>query len=310
MKLSALLQPKLVKCGLAAKAKDEALVELLQVMAAETPGVTLDELKVALADREKLGPFSMAKGCAFPHARTEKVSDFRIAVGTAPQGLDFKAPDGSLIRLVVLFVIPKKHSNLYLTTLAQFLNLFSTEENLAKAVQAKTGEDLIAAVDALGSRPAAPAVPPVPPVPPAPPPLPTVTPGTPLSKAVELLAATRAEAVPVVDGEGNLVGELTAHALLQLGVREHFLQLAGAASLQPGSSIESVFRSHADAPLEKLGLLTTQGYRSVQEDEPLLEMAVKLSQSGGRGAYVLRGRRLVGSVTTGDILKKLSGGRG
>lgn len=300
MKLSALLNPKLIKCGLVAKTKDEALVEMLEVMAAGTPGVTLEELKLALAEREKLGPFSMAKGSAFPHARTEKVSDFRIALGTIPQGLDFKAPDGNSIRLVVLFVIPKKHSNLYLTTLAQFLNLFSSEENLLKVAHAKTGEDLVATVDTLGVRP------------PAGPPLTSmssVTLSTTLSKAVELLSSTKSEAVPVVDGEGNLLGELTAHSLLQLGVREHFLQLASAASLQAGASIESVFKSHADTSLEKLGLLTTQGYRSVQEDEPLLEMAVKLSQSGARGAYVLRGRRLVGSVSTGEILKKISGSR-
>jgi mannitol/fructose-specific phosphotransferase system IIA component (Ntr-type)/CBS domain-containing protein len=300
MKLSSLLNPKLVKCGLVAKTKEEALLELLEVMAAGTPGITLDDLKAALAEREKLGPFSMAKGSAFPHARTEKVSDFRIAIGTVPQGLDFKAPDGSLIRLVVLFVIPKKHSNLYLTTLAQFLNLFSSEENLLKAAQAKSGEDLITAVDSLGVRPPAPSASPA---------LATLTGSTMLSKAIELFASTRAEAIPVVDGEGNLVAELSAGSLLQLGVREHFLQLASPASLQQGTSIESVLRSHGDTPIEKLGLLSSNGLRTVQEDEPLLETAVKLSQSGARGAYVLRGRRLVGSVTTAEVLKKLTGGR-
>src|ERR1043165_3802888 len=180
MRLSSLLNPKLIKCGLSARTKEDALEEILQFMAAGTPGVTHPELKAALAEREKLGPFSMAKGSAFPHARTEKVSDFRIAVGTAPQGLDFKAPDGNLIRLVVLFVIPKKHSNLYLTTLAQFLNLFGSEENLLTAVQSKSGEDLIAAVDAGAVRPAAA---------PLASGLTTVTPQTPLSKAVELFAA-------------------------------------------------------------------------------------------------------------------------
>jgi mannitol/fructose-specific phosphotransferase system IIA component (Ntr-type) len=299
MKLSSLLNPKLIKCGLAAKSKEEALEEMLEVMAAGTPGVTVVELRAALAEREKLGPFSMAKGSAFPHARTEKVSDFRIAVGTAPQGLDFKAPDGNLIRLVVLFVIPKKHSNLYLTTLAQFLNLFAAEENLLKAAQAKSGEDLVAAVDSLGVRPAAPMTGG----------LPTVTPQTPLSKAVELFSATKAEAIPVVDADGNFVGELTAGALLQLGVREHFLHLTTAATLQAGGSIETVLRSHADAPLESLGVLSSNGFRTVQEDEPLIEMAVKLCHAGARGAYVLRGRRLVGSVTTGEILKKIAGGK-
>ena len=300
MKLSSLLNPKLIKCGLAARSKDEALEEMLEVMAAGTPGVTVAELKTALAERDKLGPFSMAKGSAFPHARTEKVTDFRIAVGTAPQGLDFKAPDGNLIRLVVLFVIPKKHSNLYLTTLAQFLNQFAAEENLLKVAHAKSGEDLVAAVDSCVARPAAA---------PLASGLATVTPQTPLSKAVELFSATRAEAIPVVDADGNLVGELSAGALLQLGVREHFLHLTSSATLQAGGSIESVLRSHADASLESLGVLASNGFRTVQEDEPLLEMAVKLCHAGARGAYVLRGRRLLGSVTTGEILKKIAGGR-
>jgi mannitol/fructose-specific phosphotransferase system IIA component (Ntr-type) len=301
MKLAPVLNPKLVKCGLSACGKEEALEEMLQVMAAETPGVTLPELRAALADREKLGPFSMAKGAAFPHARTEKVQDFRIAVGTCPQGLDFKAPDGQPIRIVVLFVIPKKHSNLYLHTLAQFLNLFSSEEALKRIAGASSGADLVAAVDAVQNRPPGPAVGAG---------IPSVTLQTPLGRAIEALSAARAEALPVVDAEGNLVGELSAGALLQLGVREHLLRLANPASLQgaPGS-LEQVIRSHAEASLESLGVVASNGYKTVQEDEPLLDMAVKLCHAGARGAYVLRGRRLVGGVTTGEILKRISGGR-
>jgi mannitol/fructose-specific phosphotransferase system IIA component (Ntr-type) len=300
MKLSSLLNPRLIRCGLAAKGKEEALDEVIGVMAAGTPGVTAAEIRAALGEREKLGPFSMAKGCAFPHARTEKVQEFRIALGTAPAGLDFKAPDGNPIRLVVLFVIPKKHSNLYLTTLAQFLNVFGVEENLQRVLKASTGEEFVAAVDALpGKAPAAPVSPT----------LATVTPATTLSKALEVLSASRADAVPVVDAEGNLLGELTAAALLQLGVREHFLRLSSTATLKAGEAIDSVLRSHADAPIESLGVVSSNGFRTVQEDEPLVEMAVRLCHAGARSAYVLRGKKLAGLVTTGEVLKRISGGR-
>ncbi len=300
MKLSSLLSPKLVHCGLAARTKEAALEEVLQLMAAGTPGVTLAELKSALADREKLGPFSMAKGCAFPHARTEKVAEFRIAVATSPAGIDFKAPDGLPIRLVVLFAIPKKHSNLYLTTLAQFLNVFGQEENLQRVLAAKTGEEFLAAVDACAPRAAgaAPAVA-----------TPSVTPQTPLSKAIETMALARADVLPVVDVDGNLLGELTAAALLQLGVREHFLHLSSTAALKPGEALDAVLRSHAGAPLESLGVINPTGFRTVQEEEPLVEMAVRLCHAGARGAYVLRGRRLVGVVGTGEILKRITGGK-
>jgi mannitol/fructose-specific phosphotransferase system IIA component (Ntr-type) len=300
MKLASLLNPRLIKCGLAARTKEDALNEVIDVMAQATPGVSAAELRTALADREKLGPFSMAKGSAFPHARTEKVTDFRIAVGTAPQGIDFKAPDGNPIRLIILFAIPRKHSNLYLHTLAQFLNLFSVEENLQKAVLARTGEEFVALVDQLSGRPA---------VPPGAHPVPAVTPQTSLAKALEVLAANRLDAVPVVDAEGNLVGELTASSLLGLGVREHLLRVSQTASLRPAEPIDAVLRSHADAPIEGLGVIASNGFRTVQEDEPLVEMAVKLCHAGARGAYVLRGRRLVGHVSTGEILKRIAGAR-
>ncbi|MFN3484236.1 MAG: PTS sugar transporter subunit IIA [Planctomycetota bacterium] len=300
MKLSSLLSSRLIKCGLAARTKEEALNEVIDVMTQATPGVTAAELRAALAEREKLGPFSMAKGSAFPHARTEKVTDFRIAVGTAPQGIDFKAPDGNLIRLIVLFAIPRKHSNLYLHTLAQFLNLFSVEENLQKVVQARTGEEFVALVDQLSGRPS---------VPPGAHPIPAVTPQTPLSKALEILAVNRLDTLPVVDAEGNLIGELTASSLLGLGVREHLLRVSQTASLRPAEPIDAVLRSHADAPIESLGVISSNGFRTVQEDEPLVEMAVKLCHAGARGAYVLRGRRLVGHVSTGEILKRIAGAR-
>ncbi len=300
MKLSSLLNPKLIRCGLSAKTKEEALDEVIGVLAAGTPGVTDAELRAALAEREKLGPFSMAKGCAFPHARTEKVQEFRIALGTAPAGIDFKAPDGNPIRLVVLFVIPKKHSNLYLATLAQFLNVFGVEDNLQRVLKASTGDEFVAVVDGLAGKPAGATVSTA---------LPTVTLQTPLARAVEVLTASRADAVPVVDAEGNLVGELTAAALLQLGVREHFLRLSSTVTLKGGDPIDAVLRSHADAPIEGLGVVSPNGFRTVQEEEPLVEMAVRLCHAGARSAYVLRGRKLAGVVTTGEILKRISGGK-
>ncbi len=298
MKLSSLLQPKLIKCGLAAATKQDALAELVRVLLPQAPALSEAELLQALADREKLGPFSMGKGVAFPHARTEKVSDFTIVFGTSPQGIDFRAPDGHKVKVAILFVIPKKHSNLYLQALAAFLNVLASEPNLARVVEAKTPEEVIATLDALAGKPReggtieSSGVP-------------SVAVGTPLGKAMAALAAAKAEALPVVDAEGALVGELTAAAILQLGVKEHMLALASP-SLNGGVGMEAVLRQHADTPVEAIaGLVAANGFKTVQEDEPPLDVAVRLVRGGGRGAYVLRGRKLVGVVTAGDLLRKL-----
>ena len=153
MNLSSLLQPRLVRCGLPASTKDEALAQMVRLMVEAEPSLSEAELMQALVEREKLGPFSMGKGIAFPHARTEKVKDFTLALATIPEGVDFRAPDGHKVRILVLFAIPRKHSDLYLQTLAAFLSFFAAEGNVERILAAKTPEELIAAVDVPGEPP-------------------------------------------------------------------------------------------------------------------------------------------------------------
>jgi mannitol/fructose-specific phosphotransferase system IIA component (Ntr-type) len=299
VKLSSLLQPRFIKCGLAAASKQECLEELARLLVSQQPALTEQELLQALTEREKLGPFSMGRGVAFPHARTEKVNDFTIALGTSAAGVDFRAPDGHKVRVAILFVIPKKHSNLYLQALAAFLNVLSVEANLQRVVDARKPEDLIAVLDALGGKPKEPG-----PVEAAG--VPSLLLGTTLAKSVEALLAAKADALPVVDGDGHLVGELSAAAVLQLGVREHLLALASPASLQGSVALESALRQHADTAIEAIsGLVSANGFKTVQDDEPALDMAMRLVRGGARGAYVLRGRRLIGCVTAVDLLRKL-----
>jgi mannitol/fructose-specific phosphotransferase system IIA component (Ntr-type) len=298
MKLSALINPRLVRCSMAARTKDEALQELVKLLVASEAGLTDAEILAALAEREKQGPFSMGKGIAFPHARTEKVRDFTIVLGTSPAGIDFKAADGVKVRILILFVIPKKHSNLYLQTLAAFLNFFTVESNTQRVLEAKTGEDVVATIDGLSSRPAPAA------------PVATnghvasIPSGTTLARALDALAAARAEALPVVDGEGNLVGELTAGSVLQLGVRDHLLSLATPATLSGVGSLEQALRQKADATIESLALVHSNGFPTVQEEETSLEVAIRLAGSG-RTAYVLKGRRLVGTLGPAELLRRL-----
>lgn len=302
MKLSSLIQPKLVKCGLAAQSKDQALRELVDLLVAQDSALTAEEILQSLSERERLGPFSMGKGAAFPHARTEKVKDFTVAIGTSPAGIDFKAPDGNRIRVIVLFVIPKKHSNLYLHALAQFLSIFAVEAHAARVINARDGEELVAALDAVSGRREASvrdsmgsaAV--------------SVTGGTTLSRTVELLLQNRLDAIPVVDAEGALVGEVTVAAILQLGLREHLLHLSNAMVLRNSEPFDGLLKAHGESALEALpGLVASNSFKTVQEEDPLLEVALRLTRSQVRGAYVLRGRKLAGVVTLTDLLRRVAG---
>lgn len=302
MKLSSLVHPKLVKCGISAQTKDQALRELVEVLTAHEPSLGAEEILQSLAERERLGPFSMGKGAAFPHARTEKVKDFTVVIGTSPQGIEFKAPDGLKIRVIVLFVIPKKHSNLYLHALAQFLSIFANESLASRVIHAQNGDELVGALDAASGRKESsvrdtiggPVL--------------SVTPQTTLLRTVEVMLQNRVDVLPVVDGEGNLVGETSASAILALGVKEHLQNLSNAMVLKSTEPFEGMLRAHGEAAIEALpGLVAPNSFKTVQEDDPLLEVAVRLTRAGARSAYVLKGRRLTGVLTLTDLLRRVAG---
>jgi CBS domain-containing protein len=140
---------------------------------------------------------------------------------------------------------------------------------------------------------------------------PGLTPHTTVAKAFEALSAARGESLPVIDGEGNLVGEISSTAILQLALRDHLLALSAPGVLSPGPSLEKALRQHADSPIHSVaGLVTTNGFRTVQEDDTPLQMAASLAQGGrSTSAYILRGTRLVGTISAGEILRRLGATR-
>jgi mannitol/fructose-specific phosphotransferase system IIA component (Ntr-type) len=278
MRLSSLLHPQRIKCGLAATYKEGALAELVELVTSTTRNISAQDITTALEEREKQGPFSMGKGSAFPHARTEKIDEFIIALGTLNEGVDFKAPDGVPIRIMVLFVIPKKHSNLYLHTLAAFLSLFQVEEHLDRVLRAKTGEEVVRIIDELGPTPENPRenVLPYHPIIP-------VQLDTPLSIANERLMRSGMEALPVVDTIGDLLAEIPAAALRKT---------AGQPELKPTTPLSGF-----------PDILIRTGLSTVQEDSSPQEAARHLHDSGINYAYVLRGRRLLGRITVPDLPK-------
>jgi hypothetical protein len=109
-----------------------------------------------------------------------------------------------------------------------------------------------------------------------------------------------------VDAEGTLVGEIGAMSILQLGLKEHLLAPATPASPPGGGNLNIALGQHAETPVEAVpGVVSANGFATIQEDEAPLDVAIRLARADGRSTYVLRGRKLVGVVTPVDLLKKL-----
>lgn len=306
MKISSLLSPSLIRCRLQARSKDAALRELAELLQRRCPELSADGIVQSLQARERLGPFSIGKGVAFPHARTEQLKEFTVVVGGAPDGIDFKAADGQPVRLLILFVIPKKHSNLYLQAMAAFLNFFSLEENLARTLRAETPEALLSVFEtAQASGRAGPTVKSV-----MEPPPPPFTIESPLSELLKAMRRPGCPAVPVVDAQGALTGEIRPAALLRAVSRDVLGSAMDPETLGRAADVDRFLSEHSATPIGTVpGLVANGTLPAVQQGEPIAAAAIRLARSNSDYAFVLDGRRLVGwvrgiSLLSGDVQNK------
>lgn len=303
MKLSSLLNARLVKCGLAARDKAGALRELAELLAWMDKRCTLDDLLQALREREKLGAFSMNMGMALPHARTEKVESFAIVVGTSPEGIDFAAPDGRPVRIILLFVVPKRASNLYLQAMGAFLGLLRQPAQFEALAGAKTPDEFLRLVDAAGIQVREPSH-----VKDVMAPLAgALTPEKPLREALDHLLRNGLDFVPVVDAEGELQGEINALEIVRLSLGDFLLGLTNSTVLATREPLADFLRLHGEAPVAQF---CEKAPLRLPEDASLLEAAMLMTRGGHSRVYVAKGRKVVGWIGVSDLVRRIAGERG
>jgi len=60
-----------------------------------------------ILEREKGATTTLDTGLAIPHARTDLISDFHVALGLVPEGFQDASQPGITIKAVFLFLSPK-----------------------------------------------------------------------------------------------------------------------------------------------------------------------------------------------------------
>lgn len=303
MKLSSLLHPKLIKCGLAARDKAGAVRELAELLAWSDRRCTVEGLLAALSEREKLGAFSMGRGMAFPHARTETIESFTVVVGTSQAGIDFGAPDGQPVRFIVLFAVPKRASALYLQAFAALLALLSQPAHMAALLEARSPEEFLRLVDASGIQVREPSH-----VKDVMAPLPcAMAPEKPLREAVEHLLRNGTDFVPVVDGDGELRGEVSALEIVRRSLGDFLLGLTNSTVLSTREPFADFLRLHGESPVSQFcGRETLR----LPEEASLLEAALLMTRGDHARAFVVKGKKVVGWIGASDLVRRIAGVRG
>src|SRR5208283_2189607 len=113
--------------------KDDALQFLAHIIEAipSVPSGT-DVVGLVMA-RESSTNTALGKGWAIPHARIPVEGDLFCVVGWSPAGIDYGAPDGMPVSIIVMYLVPSNQRNHYLrevSILAKALMTYSETEKL------------------------------------------------------------------------------------------------------------------------------------------------------------------------------------
>ena len=133
---------KLMLPNLQAKTRDEAIKEMIDLMAAEGFVEKPEMLFESALNREAIVPTAVENGLAFPHVRGIEGGGLIFACGLKKQGLHFGAPKNRLTRIVFFIVIPLAASAFYLNLITGLMQTFSDADARERLLECKTQEKM------------------------------------------------------------------------------------------------------------------------------------------------------------------------
>ncbi len=150
-KLTDYLNQQAIELDMDASSKEAVLARLVDILVRNGILPAQNTLLEALQEREGLGSTGVGHGVAIPHARSQEIKGFAIALGRTREALDFDAVDGQPTRIFFLLVGPEKDGNEHLALLAKIARVMKdarTREQLLAVSSAEEAMALFAQRDA------------------------------------------------------------------------------------------------------------------------------------------------------------------
>ena len=138
-----LITSNVIQVPLKSKNKIEVIRELVEVL--DKAGKISDKESVlnAVISRENMGSTGLEKGIAVPHAKTEKVKTLTLAIGIAPDGVDFDALDGEPSKLFFLLLAQPNQSGPHIEALAEIARITRSQSFCRMLLSASSPEEVV-----------------------------------------------------------------------------------------------------------------------------------------------------------------------
>jgi CBS domain-containing protein len=263
---------------------------LLERLAAAGAVSDVEKLRQRMQEERAEDLVAMSDRAFLLHYRTDAVRDLTVGIGTSLVPICRELADGEsqCARILLLVVAPPRLATRYLQVVGAFARFLSAPERV-EAVLAQPNAEALAVLPALeeyelpeqltvrdlmSEHPR------------------TVSPDMPLREAAWQVVRAGVRGVPVVDDGGGVIGMLSEQEIVR-DLMTSYLQ-GGPTPPTP-------------APKRLVRDAMTRQVLCVSPDQPLAEAASIMINKDVDRVPVVRGGRLVGLLTRGDIVRKLIG---
>lgn len=142
MVLTQILQPTCVKAPLDGRDKDSVITELVDLLAENKLLLDRDVVLESVFAREQTRSTGIGSGIAIPHGKCTGVDDLVMAVGIAPEPVNFDSIDQKPVSIIILLVSPADRTGPHIQALARISRLMLDEEFKAKLEKAASPEEV------------------------------------------------------------------------------------------------------------------------------------------------------------------------
>lgn len=143
MKISDILDEKLVATNLPGNSKDQIINALIDLVGQSPKVLDKEKMRTAIFEREKIMSTGVGNGFAIPHGKTDAVSDIVAAFGVTAEPIAYQSLDDKPVRLVFLLVGKENLVGPHIKLLSRISRLMNKEEFRGKLLDAKTPQDVL-----------------------------------------------------------------------------------------------------------------------------------------------------------------------
>ena len=142
MTLEELILPENVLCNAEARSKKHCLEILSELLSANFPDVSNEEVFSRLVERERLGCTGLEKGTAFPHCRMEGIKRSNGALIRLSSPIDFDTADGEFVDLVIGLMVPEDVDESHLADVRMITDALDDDDLRARLRSSNSSSDL------------------------------------------------------------------------------------------------------------------------------------------------------------------------